>query len=130
MIILENARGFIIQEINMRTDEELVSAMHERAADLKREKIKRRLLITAGAAVTTASFSLLIFLAFWMPGVTGILAGEPSGTEMNASIFSASGAMGYLVIAVIAFLLGVSVTLFCFKLKQWQDSRGIGKVYD
>jgi hypothetical protein len=28
---------------------------------------------------------------------------------------------GYIVIAVIAFALGVCVTAFCFRLKRWKD---------
>ena len=42
---------------------------------------------------------------------------------MSASLFSGSGALGYIVIALLSFLLGVSVTVFCFRLKKWQDER-------
>ena len=43
---------------------------------------------------------------------------------MNASIFSDSGVSGYLVIAILAFLLGITVTVFCFRLKKYMDGKG------
>lgn len=29
--------------------------------------------------------------------------------------------IGYILIGIIAFALGISVTLFCFQLKGWQN---------
>ena len=31
--------------------------------------------------------------------------------------------LGFLVIALIAFVLGVAVTVFCFRLKKWNDEK-------
>ncbi len=39
---------------------------------------------------------------------------------MKGSILSGSAAFGYVVIGIIAFLLGAVVTLMCFKAKNLQ----------
>ena len=38
-------------------------------------------------------------------------------------MFSDSGALGYIVVALLAFLLGVSVTVFCLRLKKWREKK-------
>ena len=38
-----------------------------------------------------------------------------------ASNFSQNSALGFIVIGVISFCLGVSVAVFCFRLKKWKD---------
>jgi hypothetical protein len=42
---------------------------------------------------------------------------------MYASMFGNSNALGLIVIAIIAFLLGVSVAIFCFRLKDWKERK-------
>ncbi len=42
-----------------------------------------------------------------------------------AGLFAENGAFGYLVIGIVAFVLGVSVTVLCFRLRsQAQDKEG------
>ena len=40
------------------------------------------------------------------------------GIETAASIFHSGAALGYIVIGLLAFLLGVCVTILCFRLRQ------------
>ena len=50
---------------------------------------------------------------------------------MSASIFSGSGYLGYIVIGIVAFLLGCAVTVFCFRLRKWQkDKENEDDAYD
>ena len=54
-----------------------------------------------------------------MPGIVGqITPGTSSGFETAASIFHGGAALGYIVIGLLAFLLGVCVTVLCFRLRQ------------
>ncbi len=106
----------------MRSNEQRIVALHKRAAELKRSSMLLRARVF-GAVSVACSFALLILLVNWMPGAADILAaGEPSG--MSGSIFSENGVLGYLVTALIAFLLGISVTMFCFCLKKRQGKQG------
>ena len=104
----------------MRTNEERIAAMHARAAELQREKRKKLTRLTGGVSVVLC-LALIIALAAWMPGLPVASAGSPAG--MSGSIFAESGALGYIVVALLAFLLGVSVTVFCVRLRKWQEQQ-------
>lgn len=107
----------------MRTNEERIAAMHKRAAEIEREDKNRKVLIMQGASVVVG-LAAVIVLAFIMPGMAGSLAVESATSAARASIFSANNSLGYIVIAVIAFLFGISVAVFCFRLKKWRDENG------
>ena len=104
----------------MLTDEERLKAMHLRAASLEKEKRKRQAVI-AGAASVCVSFVLLIVLAVLFSRYSFLSIQEFYSPGTSASIFSNSGALGYMCIILAAFLLGVCVTVFCFMLKKWHD---------
>ena len=105
----------------MRTNEERIAAMHERAAELRVEKRKRQAYL-AGTASAALCLVLVILLAAQMPRLVPVSVEAPAGPGMSGSMFAANGALGYIVIALVAFVLGVCVTVFCFRLKKWRDS--------
>lgn len=111
----------------MRTNEERIQAMHTRATELDRQRRVRqvRIMQSAGAVV---SFAAVIMIALFMPKLPAVGTGSPEDPAvptggMSASIFGDSAALGYIVIALIAFLLGVALTIFCFRLRQWQEHK-------
>ena len=106
----------------MRTNEERIAAMHKRAAELEKEKRQRKVRIIQ-ALSAAACFAAVILLAVFMPGFSQSLGSGNSQGGMSASIFSESSALGYIVIGVLAFLLGTAVTVFCFRLKKWQKDK-------
>ncbi len=111
----------------MRTNEERIRAMHKRASVLFKEK--RRMQARAiGTAAAALCLVCVILLAVFMPGLTGAYMSAAGPDTMAGSIFSGSPALGYLVIIIIAFLLGGVVTAFCFRLKKWQEQSR--KTYD
>ena len=60
-----------------------------------------------------------------MPGIaTRIQTGDYSGFETATSIFHGGAALGYIVIGLLAFLLGVCVTVLCFRLHQMNREDG------
>ena len=73
-------------------------------------------------ASCAACFLLVIGLALWMP-VTRETSLPSNTGSMSASIFSGSGYLGYIVIGIVAFLLGCAVTAFCFRLRKWQKNK-------
>ena len=55
-----------------------------------------------------------------MPGIAAhIQTGNYSGFETAASIFHGGAALGYIIIGLLAFLLGVCVTVLCFRIRQF-----------
>ena len=105
----------------MRSNEERILAMHRRANELKsRARVRAAKVMMAVSAAGGLAAALL--LALFMPGFSErMISDENMSAWMNASIFSGSSSIGYFVIALVAFLLGVTVTLFCFCLKRWKN---------
>ena len=102
----------------MRSLEERVAETKRRIAARQREKRLRRNTITMASAVA-ACLVLLIGASLAMPGIAAnIQTGDYSGFETAASIFHGGAALGYIVIGLLAFLLGVCVTVLCFRLRQ------------
>ena len=102
----------------MRSHEERVAETKRRIAKIEREKRRRRDTITIASAVA-ACLVLLIGASLAMPGIAAnIQTGDYSGFETAASIFHSGAALGYIVIGLLAFLLGVCVTVLCFRIRQ------------
>ena len=105
----------------MRTNEERIAAMHGRALKLQKEEKDRRFFsVCAVSAVVCAG--ILIGMSAIFPRVSEKRFPEAS-ESMNASIFAGSNMLSYLVIAILAFLLGILVTVFCFRLKKWMSEK-------
>ena len=101
----------------MLSHEERVSEVKRRIAKIEREK-RRRNTITIASAVA-ACLALLIGASLAMPGIAAnIQTGDYSGFETAASMYGGGAALGYIVIGLLAFLLGVCVTVLCFRLRQ------------
>ena len=102
----------------MRSHEERIAEAKRRIAKMEREKRRRRDTITIASAVA-ACLVLLIGASLAMPGIAAkIQAGDYSGFETSASMYGGGAVLGYIVIGLLAFLLGVCVTVLCFRLRQ------------
>ena len=104
----------------MRTDEERILAMHRRAAQFEKERrVMRSRLLGAGSVV----FCLALVLGFaaYIPIVSKMIAPAEPSENMHASIFANSPVLGYIVTGLLAFFLGIAVTIFCYRLKKWQQ---------
>ena len=102
----------------MRSHEERIAEAKRRIAKIEREKRRRRDTITIASAVA-ACLALLIGASLAMPGIAAnIQTGDYSGFETAASMYGGGAALGYIVIGLLAFLLGVCVTVLCFRLRQ------------
>lgn len=101
----------------MRSNEERVVEVKRRIAEKKRQKKLRRSRIAAVSAVA-ACLVLIVVLSLFMPGIAGQLRpGGYSDYEMVASMFGENGALGYIIIGLLAFFLGVCVTILCFRIR-------------
>ena len=87
----------------MRNNEERIRLMHERAAGLQRKKDKG-ILLTAGV-ISAALFAVLLSLTLFLQGLTGYIGGQ-----FTASSLLSESVGGYILIAVIFFMLGVLIS--------------------
>ncbi len=102
----------------MRSHEERITETKRRIAKIERAKRLRRNTITMASAVA-ACLALLIGASLAMPGIAArAQAGDYAGFETAASMYGCGAALGYIVIGLLAFLLGVCVTILCFRLRQ------------
>ena len=102
----------------MRSHEERVVETKRRIAKIVRAKRLRRNTITMASAVA-ACLALLIGASLAMPGIAArIQINDYAGFETSASMYGGGAALGYIVIGLLAFLLGVCVTVLCFRLRQ------------
>lgn len=106
----------------MRTNEERIAAMHKRADELKKKRQRYRMWVIHSASAV-AGFAAVILLAVFVPEVSTEMSSNTTPGAMNASIFSPNGALPLIIIAVIAFFFGVTVTIFCFRLKKWREEQ-------
>ena len=111
----------------MRSHEERVAEAKRRIAKIEREKRLRRNTITMASAVA-ACLALLIGVSLAMPGIAAsIQTGNYAAFETAASMYGGGTALGYIVIGLLAFLLGVCVTVLCFRLRQMDREDGQDK---
>ena len=108
----------------MRSHEERVTEAKRRIAAREHTDRRRRDRRTAALAAA-ACLALLVGASLAMPGIAArIQTGDYSGFETAASIFHGGAALGYIVIGLLAFLLGVCVTVLCFRLRQMNREDG------
>ena len=102
----------------MLKDEERIAEVKRRIAKKEQQQRMRRRRIISAVCIA-ACFAVIVGVSFAMPGIVGqIEPGTSSGFETAASIFHSGAALGYIVIGLLAFLLGVCVTVLCFRLRQ------------
>ena len=107
----------------MRTNEERTRLIHKRTAEIKREnqkKKQRRL----DAACIAACLLLVVGIGAWMPALRA--GGAASGGRPAAGAASPGGspaARGSSLMGLLAFLLGVCVTVLLYRLRRRKERR-------
>lgn len=102
----------------MRTTDELVAAVQKRSKEMKRQKEQRRSRVLAIGSVA-ACMALIVGASLAMPGMLVRVSGsEYTYTGPAASLFAGSAAIGFILIGLLAFALGVCVTVLCYKLRR------------
>ncbi len=103
----------------MRSREERVRAVCCRVAQMRRQRRLRA--ITAGAVA--ASVLVTAVLAVQMPERMRAMAGNEVEGIQAASVFRNGGAAGYVLIGLLAFVLGICVTVLCFRIRELEKAR-------
>lgn len=102
----------------MRSNEERVAAVKRRSMELKQKSRQRRGRIVRLSSVA-ACLALIVGLSLAMPGIVGHFSDAALGySPMTASVFYGSGALGYIVIGLLGFALGVCVTVPCYLTRR------------
>lgn len=101
----------------MRNTEERVAAVRLRVKAMKRQKQVRQGRII-GLSSVAAGLLFITGLSFALPGMlSGLPGGAHTYSGTAASIFDGNRSFGYVLIGVLAFCLGVSVTMLCYRIR-------------
>ena len=99
----------------MRSTDEQLREILKRAEHIKEKQAARR--TTAFYALSAcACLALLVVTAGYLPSVSGI--GGAQGPVRYGSLLLSAPYMGYVLVCVLAFALGVSVTLLGLQLRR------------
>lgn len=108
----------------MRTYDERISELHLRMDQRKHSKaVRRARLLSAAAYAVCGTIAALFALV-----ISGYPVQVPDGSVggVSASIFADHAMLGYIVVALLAFVLGALVTILCF----WLRARANGEKND
>lgn len=106
----------------MRTSEQLVESLHQRMNTERRRKVRRKYRIISSAAVT--SCLILTVLVAVLVSRNPADGSEAIIGSASASIFAENAALGYVAVSLVAFCLGVLVTVFCMRLESHAEEEG------
>ena len=102
----------------MRTNEERAVLVHKRTAEIKRERQKKKQRAVDLISIA-ACLLLVVGIGSFLPGLAlDIPAGEVHHTSGTASLVGSHAALGYILMGILAFLLGVCVTVLLYRLHR------------
>ena len=101
----------------LKNEERIVEVKRRIEEKERQQRLRHRRIVSAFCIA--ACLAVIVGVSFVMPGIVGqITPGTSSGFETAASMYGGGAALGYIVIGLLAFLLGVCVTVLCFRLRQ------------
>ena len=107
----------------MRTNEERAELIHKRTTEIKRER-QRRKQRALDMICMAACLILVVGIGSFMPGLTaGIPGGEVHHASGAASLVGSHAALGYILMGLMAFLLGVCVTMLLYRLHRRNERK-------
>jgi len=107
----------------MRTNEERAGLIHKRTSEIKRERQKRKQRVL-DAICMAVCLSLVVGIGSFMPGLTaGVPGGEVHHASGAASLVGSHAALGYILMGIMAFLLGVCVTVLLYRLHRRHERK-------
>ena len=109
----------------MRTNEERAALVRQRTETIKEERRRKKRKIqmaVLGGVSLAACLCLLVAMGSAMPQIiSGFGEAAVSHTSGAASLLAGSETLGYVIVAIFAFLLGVCVTLLLHVIHRRQQ---------
>ena len=97
----------------MRSHEERIAEVRRRITEKERQKKRKQRRIVAISCIA-ACLAVIFGASFVISGQ--MVPGNSSGYETAATILGGGAAPEYIIIGVLSFLLGVCVTILCFRV--------------
>ena len=101
----------------MLSHEERIAEVKRRIAEKEHQKRWKQRRIVAISCIA-ACLAVIFGASFVMSGISGqMVPGISSGYETAATILGGGAAPEYIIIGLLSFLLGVCVTILCFRIR-------------
>ena len=111
----------------MRSNEERIAEVKRRIAEKEYKKRLRREWAAAICCVA-ACLAVIAGVSLSMPDIVSqIEMGTASNFETTATMLGGSSAPGYIVVGLLAFVLGVCVTVLCFRIRRLNEEEQTGE---
>ena len=105
----------------LKSNEQRIAEMHKRAEmiEYNDKQSKARIYYICAGIVAAAAMFLIMFI---LPGVSlnNVESINGTGDVMYGSIFTDGDALKYIIVGICAFVLGVVLTIFCYRLNKWK----------
>ena len=100
------------------TNEERMDKIRKRAAELRKQDQRKKLIFSEISCVA-ACLAIIVCMGFYIPSVTENLSYKSiNQASATASIIGNNGALGYIIMGILAFALGVCVTILFYKIRE------------
>lgn len=102
----------------MRSTDDQLREIMRRAERVKEKRIIKKYILT-DAAASCVCLALLIAVGVFFPPLSPAQAGKIE--TQYGSLLLAAPYIGYVIVGLLAFALGVCVTLLCVHWKKWKE---------
>ena len=101
----------------MQTTEERLAAIKKRASEIEKQRSRRRSHFILASALAV-SLLVILGLSFYIPSLLAA-SSDTNYTRPGetASIFDGSPYLGCILIGILAFMLGVAITILSYRIK-------------
>lgn len=105
----------------MMTEEERMQKIRLRTAELRKQDQKKKQFL-GDLGCVAACLAVIICMGLYMPSVTESLSFQNfkdlRQSSMTASIIGQNGSLGYIIMGILSFLLGVCVTILLYRIRE------------
>ena len=102
----------------MMTTEERMRLIGKRTAEIRRQEEQKKRRVQDGLCLA-ACLILVVVIGAFLPGVVSGLSYEATGAMSGAaSLVGSSEALGYIVMGLLSFMLGVCVTVLLYRMRR------------
>lgn len=104
----------------MRSNQEREAAVKQRIAEIEMQKLQKRRRIALYTSIAVCLVLIICLSAIVPSMISSPVADGSAPYQTTASIFSNSTFLGSIVIGLISFILGICVTILCFRIRLMQ----------
>lgn len=114
----------------MRTNEQRTQLIHKRTAEIKREHRNRKQRSLEAVCMVTCMFFVIGIGAWMSERMADSTVGNSIYSTGAASMIASHIALGYIITGLLAFLLGVCVTILLYRLRRRNERRHREEIED